>query len=340
MGVGFLSKGILILGIFGLTAVCLPVIFRSWRHVRYQKFLLLSFVYAAPWLFLWPLALYLRSYDLFMDWFWVNNIGRYLGFAVESLGAPHTEGFWRTTLPWFCFPAFPYALWTIWRLRSEAWRKEVTQVCMLIAGWMLFLLWRAASARDNYALPLLMPLAVLAAPSVRAVPELLDRFADCFARVFFSVLISGIWYVWSSMCLSQDVPNWPFLLRVLPENFSLQFSLFDVIVATLATIGFVLVCWYSTNKQGRALYSWAAGLFATWVLLCQLFLPWIDYAKTYRGVFSDLETALPRQYDCVASEGLGESERAMLRYFLQITTARAETEPQKHCQGFIGEWFD
>jgi len=56
--------------------------------------------------------------ELFMQWFWVNNLGRYFGFA--HLGAQSEPWFYTRTLPWFAWPALPLALWA----RGGSGRKD------------------------------------------------------------------------------------------------------------------------------------------------------------------------------------------------------------------------
>ncbi len=67
---------------------------------------------SVPWLAIWPTLLYLRSPELFREWFWINNLGRFLGFAKLGPGNDHLHYF--KILPWFAWPALPIALWTLW----------------------------------------------------------------------------------------------------------------------------------------------------------------------------------------------------------------------------------
>src|SRR5450830_960151 len=123
-GIAFMAKGVLALGVFGLTALLLPILFKQWRNAVYWRVLSLALLFSAPWLLIWPVSLYLRSPSLFMDWFWLNNVGRFFGFSVAQLGAPHTEGFWITTLPWFAFPAMPLAALTLWHRRHMVFQSS------------------------------------------------------------------------------------------------------------------------------------------------------------------------------------------------------------------------
>jgi len=339
VGIGFMAKGVLALGVFGLTAVLLPILFKQWRTSVYWQVLKRALVFSSPWLLIWPVSLYHRSPVLFMDWFWLNNVGRFFGFSVAQLGAPHTEGFWITTLPWFAFPAMPLAMITVWRLRSSIFTSSALQACGLVFLTMLMVLWRAASARDNYALPLLLPIALIAAPAAKNLTASLDKIWDWSARMIFGFVIGFIWLVWALMIVKGAPPEWTFLLRVLPKEFVPQFEFGHVFIAFILTAIAFAGLGQLSKMQGRGLVSWVTGLGLSWMLMSQLLMPWIDHAKSYRSVFSSMQTALPGNFDCMASKDLGESERAMLQYFAGITTYRQENIPDTSCDFLLINGF-
>lgn len=332
IGIAFMAKGVLGLGVFGVAALALPLLFARWRTRGYVLSLRIAFLCALPWLLIWPVALYRRSYDLFMDWFWLNNIGRFFGFSVAQLGAPHTDGFWISTLPWFTFPALPLALYTLWQRRARALESAAAQVCLLVFGVMLAVLGTAASARDNYALPLLLPVAILAAPAVRSLPARLDLCFDWSARLLFGAFALLVWAAWFVMMWTSAPPQWAFLLRYLPADFHPSFDAGNLLFAAVLTALALYVMRLVAAMPGRGLISWVSGITLSWLLLASLWLPWVDHAKSYRSVFQSMQASMPRHYDCVSSFNLGESERAMLRYFAGITTHREEVEPAADCE--------
>ena len=58
-----------------------------------------------------------------------------------------------------------------------------------------------------------------------------------------------------------------------------------------------------------------------------LLLDTIDGQKSYRDTMISLKNALPAAYDCVASEGLGEPQRAMIEYYAGVQTLRRAVQP-------------
>lgn len=331
VGIGFLAKGLLAPGVIGLAAILLPICFRNWRERTYLRAVLIAVLAALPWLLIWPTALYLRSPALFMDWFWLNNVGRFLGFSVPVLGAQHTSGFWPTTIPWFTFPALPLAIMTLWQHRKDILHSEPFQLSVLMSVLLMTVLELSASARSLYALPVLLPISLLAAPAAISLPAMVDRYWDWVSRLLFGVLAGLIWAVWIWMIYHGKPPGLPILIRHLPADFIPSFGSGHFTIAFVMTLSAIVLLVLLPKFQGRGLISWLTGLTLCWLLVSNLWLPWIDSAKSYRSVFVSLQGAMPANYRCVTSSGLGESERAMLRYFAGINTDRIESNPFSPC---------
>jgi 4-amino-4-deoxy-L-arabinose transferase-like glycosyltransferase len=342
LGTGFLAKGVLIPGVIGLTAFCLPLFFAAWRTRYYAKVLLIGTLAALPFLLIWPIALYQRSPALFMEWFWMNNVGRFLGFSVAALGAPHEPGFWWINLPWFTFPILPLALLTLWSLRHRALKLPAVQVSCLLSFILMAVLGSSASARANYALPLLAPISLLAVPGLRYLPLYGQKLWDYLSRALFLSLSLLIVYVWGVKQWRGMPPQWTFLTKHLPSQFNEPFSFDRVGIAVLLL---VLCCWewfrleqYAKtegHEHAQGLISWMLGMTLFWGLVSMLWMPWLDEAKSYRSVFLSMHSKMPASYSCMESLGLGESERAMLRYFLGINTLRREVNTHPHCSLFL-----
>src|SRR5262249_7080617 len=118
VGIGFMSKGLLEPGILGIVSLAL-LLFPAWRNRNYARTLLVAAIAAAPWLIIWPLALYRESPALFHEWFWTNNFGRFAG--SNDLGPQSGPTYYFRILPWFALPAWPLAGWVLWRTPVKNW---------------------------------------------------------------------------------------------------------------------------------------------------------------------------------------------------------------------------
>src|SRR2546426_12152476 len=186
-----MSKGLIAPGIMACVAVSLPALFGAWRNRDHARCLAVALLAATPWLIIWPYALYQRSPELFMQWFWINNFGRYLGFA--HLGAESEPWFYTLTLPWFAWPALPLALWSAWRLGREGLKRPELQLPVLAVIVMLAVLGASASAGTQYALPVLVPLSVLAAGGGDLLPPRGAAGLDSLCPGPFGVLSFALW---------------------------------------------------------------------------------------------------------------------------------------------------
>lgn len=338
-GIGFMAKGLLAPGVIGIVALSLPLLGRTWRSRRYLLCLACALAAALPWLTIWPSLLYLHSPQLFAEWLWLNNFGRFAGFA--HLGTTNDRGYYFSILPWFAWPAFPLALWTLWRQRWRGWADPAVALPLSVFLIVLGVLSAAAEGRDAYALPLLPPLAVLAAGAVGGLRRGAANALDWFSVMTFSLFAVVLWLGWYSTLSGHPAEMAQWFNQQQP-GFSAPFNGLALFVAVLLSVAWLSVIVLVKRSSLRSIVSSALGLTLVWGLLATVWLPWLDAGKSYRGMVASLQQALPQQYDCIASRNLGEPQRAMLHYFANILTQRLEVAPQHECrflltQGVAGD---
>jgi 4-amino-4-deoxy-L-arabinose transferase-like glycosyltransferase len=330
VGLGFMAKGLIAPGMLGLIAVILPCIDSTWRRRNYFLCLALSLFVMLPWLSLWPWLLYRESPELFREWLFVQNWGRFHGSA--HLGYGNEPAFYLKILFWFGWPAWPMAVWSLWKRGRDGLRQPSMQLPLVAFVVMLLILTLAREARELYALPLLLPLAFLAtagADSLRLpTARLLDRsgVAAIFALAFL------LWAGW--LCM---IVNWPlawsqWIRHLFGVTTALPFKPGELILASIATVACVLTMMAARNDGRRPIIDWMAGVALLWALAMSLWLPLIDEHKGYRRTMAALYAALPDHYDCLASQGLGEPQRALFDYYFGVQTLRLENDEDAECR--------
>ena len=319
MGIGFLSKGLLAPGVFFLTVVVLPVLFSSWRTREYGRALAVAAVASVPWLVVWPALLYLRSPQYFIEWFWYQNLGRFLGFA--RIGKPDSHWYWVLNLPWLAWPVLPVAAWTLWKNRTN-WRSRMLwQLPFTFFLILLAVLSVSASNRELYGLPLLLPLVLIASVESAAHSGHLAAFVRRVGIVLFGMLGTLLWFGW---LLSIFGSQW--VARYLPADTIHYQPVVPALFAgaLLCTVAWLLSLPLIVRESAPCLASWSTGTVLVWGLVMTLGLPWLEAEASFRETFMTIPAAIPPDSRCVASYGMGESERAMAEYYSGIRTVPVE----------------
>ncbi|MGB5835057.1 MAG: hypothetical protein WBG92_24150 [Thiohalocapsa sp.] len=343
-GLAFMSKGLLGPGILGVTALLLPL-YRDWRNARYLRVLLVALLAALPWILIWPTLLYLRDPALFELWFWDNNVGRYLGQYLngEPLGPPATVDFWLRTWPWFTFPAALLAALALFLRLGDSWSSPGVRVALTVStvGWVV--LFASHTARDLYALPLLAPLAVIAAGGVTRLPRWIITPAYLLTVLLVGLAALSLWGLWAFHMLTGQPFQHDLLAQYLPTEFAFVWHPVAFVAAALFSVLWLWVAMRFRPPRAAALLTWPAGIILLWGLLAFLHLPWIDAAKSYRDVFTQMQTVLPADFNCIADVvepetlRLRESERGMAHYIAGITTEHVAGVDQIQCDLLLVE---
>jgi 4-amino-4-deoxy-L-arabinose transferase-like glycosyltransferase len=315
IGIAFLSKGLLIPGVYGVLAVLFPLCRRDFRSRDWLAMVGWAAIAALPWMVVWPALLYHRAPDLFVNWLWDNNFDRFLGIHHHGEGHPN-RAFDLLTLAGLTFPTSALAALALWqryryhREVEEPW-PATTVAVSLFALTLIGTLEISASLREVYFLPI-YPAIVLLAAGLAWSPRRTGQFRRAVFWVFGSILIL-IATTWVLLVAGKGEHLPTAIGRWLPLDYVLPFQWPWVAMATIVVAAWLL----SLRWRGQLgpITVWFAGATLAWGLGHTLLLPWFDIAKTYRQTFTELAQALPENTRCVRTIGLGESERAMLQYF-------------------------
>lgn len=316
VGLGFMTKGF-IAPIFFISISSLLLLFRAWRTREFFTTLFIATLAALPWLTIWPALLYQRSPDLFMEWAWRQNIGNWLNYAKN--GNQSEALHYVKLLPWFAWPALPIAAWGAWEARKKIMRQREGQLLLISLLVMLICLSFVPDIQDIFALPMLLPIALLTTMVLPTLRRGASNALDRFGIITFGFIAILLWWSWSGLITGQStkVSRW---LKEYQTEFIPAFDPTSFLIALFVTVTWFLLVWRVGRSMRRSVINWAAGITLLWVLIMTLWLPWLDFNKSYRTMVVSLTSALPEKHGCIASRYLGDAQKAMLHYFGNILT--------------------
>ncbi len=323
-GLVFMTQGIPEAAMIAVIAVALPLSHARWRTPQFATTLGIALVAALPWLALWPLLFFQRDPLLFNAWLTAENLAR----LFDPASLPRGLGYYLRILPWYAFPVWPLALWALWRARRMQ-QLAAAGVLLPALGFIVTLLMLSggAQSRELYALPMLIPLTLLAVPALEPLRRGAANGWYWFSIMVFTFFVGVFWFYWGALELGIPTRLHQHLHALRPGyNFGFRWLPY-LIGITYTAAWFALLAKLPRNAE-RPLLVWVGGIAVAWALLMTLFIGWLDNTKSYRSMFTDMSRALPAQYRCFASRDLGEAQRALLHYFSGIRTERVEVQPQ------------
>lgn len=326
-GIGFMSKGFIAPLWLVLIAALLPALFRNWRSRTHGYSLLVAVLFALPWLVIWPIMLYLQSPELFTNWAWSRNIGNWQTYMQ---GGMSKEAFYYLkNMHWLAWPALPLAAWAVWRERRRLTQRNDLQLPLVSAVVMLVTLSLTPNIKEVFALPMLLPITLLATASLSMLRRGAANALDWFGLMTFALLAILLWWGWAGLLLDNHakITIW---LKDYQPGFEPALRTAPFVIAIIATLLWLLLVWRVGRSMRRAVVNWASGITLIWILTMTLWLPWLDSGKSYRNMVISLKRSMPAEYNCVARNvGLGDGQRAMLHYFGNIITKR---DPDRVCE--------
>jgi hypothetical protein len=255
---------------------------------------------------------------------WVLAATALAAALAGLLGAWH----WRASAPsaqdliaiprqwlWFLWPAWPLALWTLWRWRHYLANRHLSVPLVVVATALLANLVMAGSDRAlMLGLPGLAMLAAFALPTLR---RSASAAIDWFSMFFFTGAAITIWVLYSAM--QTGVPAKPAAnIAKLAPGFEPVYSPLALAVAALGTLAWLWLLRWRTGRHREALWKSlvlpAGGVALCWLLTMTLLLPPLDYARSNRAWVSRIAPHVPAGA-CIASPRLAPAMVAALEYF-------------------------
>ena len=245
---------------------------------------------------------------------------------IPGLESPADRREWRSLarlLIWFTWPTWPLAVWTLWR-----WRRHLASRHVALPLWFAAVALAATvttTATDRSLLLSLPPMAALAAFALPTLKRSVASLIDWFTLLFFTGCAFIIWVIWIAM--QTGMPKQPAAnVAKLAPGFEPSFSWLAFLAAAVATLAWAwLVKWRAGRQQAAVWKSMvlpAGGATLCWLLLMTLWLPLLDYARSYaplsRQVAARVDPAA-----CVEVHGLNSVQVAAFQYHGKLDLRQA-----------------
>ncbi len=231
-------------------------------------------------------------------------------------------------LLWFGWPAWPMALWTLWRWRKQIFNRPGHRHLLLPLGFVaISIAATVTTAPADRALLLGLPaMAALAAFALPTLSRSVGALIDWFTLLFFTVSALAIWVIWIAM--QTGVPAKPAAnVAKLAPGFVPQFSALALAVALAATVGWAVLVWWRASRDRapiwKSLVLPAGGATLGWLLLMTLWLPLLDFARSYAPQVQNVLAVTGPAPGCVQTVGLSRAQVAALQYHGGLTLERA-----------------
>ncbi len=227
--------------------------------------------------------------------------------------ADRIDGMTKALL-WFAWPVWPMALWTLYRWRQH-WAHRHIAIPLAVSA--LFLSCFMAMGGSDRALMLGMPtLGILAAFSLPTLQRATAAAIDWFSLIFITVCAAAIWVVYVAMHTGHPWQPAANVQRLLP-GFTPTFSWLALSLAVLGTLAWLALVRWRTRGHAHPLWKSlvlpSGGVALCWLLLNTLWLPALDYARSYRPLVSTIKPWIPAR-SCIDAPGLNPALIAALEY--------------------------
>lgn len=246
----------------------------------------------------------------------------------QSFGLPDMSVALRpfSDLPWFLWPIWPLAILALWQWRRWMTAPHILIPLSLILGLFLLLPLLNESGEHEFVL-LAAPMAVLAAFALPTMRRGVVNTLDWFALMCFSVTAVCAWVGWAA--LHFGIPHGIQLnIQRQTAGFEPVIQWWSVLAAVLVTMIWIAMVVWRLHRNPSVLWRGAvlcaSGITTTWLLLVLLWMPAVDYVRSYRPMSNEIKAALNKIEQnsgpsCLRSQGLSPGPQASLFVFDNIS---------------------
>ena len=302
----FFAAGLI--GVFPpLVATLFLLTYRFYDRTRKQA-ILFALAVSAILCLAWLLSIKSTQTEWYAAWLAYNQLA-FSGYGGSFLNA-------LRELSWFLLPLWPFALYALWQWRSWFMAPHIFIPSIFIIANLLLLFVLKNSFEPEYA-TLVMPTAVLAAMSIPTLRRNLINALDWYSIMINSLAIIVIWLGWIALYLGWPTKIHGNIARLVP-GFELQIHWLALLLAAAISVLWVMAINWRLRLKPEALWRgivlFAIGITLSWLLIVTLWMPAVNYNRSYNSVAYDLSQAVKENVqdgECIRGLGLGDGQQAL-----------------------------
>ena len=273
---------------------------------------------------IWPTLWYVG--DLTPEWRHIAEAGWRNWPPMRTTPSLDSFSFLSVNFWAYAWPVWPLAIISLvhWTRAKDSGQWRAPHLCIplsLLLGCFIYVLFRL-DANEHDLIVLIPSMSIIAAFSLPILRRSVISFIDWFAMFSFTLIAIAIWIIWLAKTTGYPASTAANIARLLP-GFEGQFNYLSFVIALLITGIWLAIVRWRTSRAPKEIWSCliisASGTTLMWVLLMTLWLPTINYAKTYRNVANGLAGVMKQYTGCIDTTNIGLAQLASFDYFTKLT---------------------
>lgn len=288
--------------LIGVLIVLLPMLSPAWRTHTYRHAVKLGLLLAT--LVIVGGLLALRFTGGLDAWLETHSFAAH--WPLRSPWQAYEE------LAWFSWPLWPLALAAVWHEHRRLARATDLHMPLLSLVMLLAAALYPSWSRDGALLPVLLPLALLAAYALNILRRGAANAFYWFGVLCFLFFAFAFWFYFSAIEWGTPAHVAAHVSRLNPAYVPGSVATGSIAFAVALTLLWLIAIPLFPRARIRPILVWATGMTLVWGLIISLYRPWIEAGWGYRPLIAEMLEHLPADA-CLNVQG-DPAMAVMLRY--------------------------
>jgi len=269
--------------LIGVLIVLLPMLSPAWRTHAYQQAVKFGILLAALAIAGFLVALRLTGgLDA-----WLETHGYAAHWPLRAPQKAYAE------MAWFTWPLWPLAVAAVWHEHRRLTRATELHMPLLSLAMLLVAALYPAWSRDGALLPVLLPLALLAAYAVNILRRGAANAFYWFGVLCFLFFAFAFWLYFAAIEWGTPAGLAEHVSRLTPTYVPGSVATGSIVFAVVLTLLWLIAIPLFPRARLRPILVWATGMTLVWGLLISLYRPWIEAGWGYRPLITEMLEHLP-----------------------------------------------